>query len=347
VSIEQRELPALTHLPPVYCPLLPYTHPRATEIDKTISAWTRSCTIPQDPDTRRRLLRSGCSRLVSNSSPYGTIERLEAGGKFLYLGFAYDDWFESRTSLDEIVAASCALQRAQEAPASALANVPFLPEFLHVMGEFRRFATPTQYMRFTNETRKYFQALPWEASYRLAGTTPDLNTNVTMRLGVSAATSFLTIMEILNDDEIPSTEFDHPPVQAIREVAASLLGWANDLYSLSKDAQDGGGGNNFVTCIQQERQSSIEEASAEAITMFNRTMLLFVRLSDQLTLQGSPPLRKFLGDCGRAITSALAWHADIPRYATHALSVTANRPAGLDSSPLDIPSISWWWQQLD
>ncbi|MBE9499946.1 hypothetical protein IHE61_22820 [Streptomyces sp. GKU 257-1] len=222
----------------------------------------------------------------------------------MYLGFAYDDWFESRTSLDEIVAASCALQRAQEAPGSALANVPFLPEFLHVMGELRRFATPTQYLRFTNERRRYFQSLPWEASYRFAGKVPDLNTNVTLRLGVASTTSFLVAMEIFNDDEIPSTEFDHPAVQAIREVAASLLGWVNDLYSLSKDARDAGAVNNFVSCIQQERQCSTEEAGAEAVTMFNRSMLLFVGLRDQLARQGSPPLRKFLDGCGRARSPA-------------------------------------------
>lgn len=346
MATEHCESPAVTHLPPIYCPLLPYTHPRAAEIDRTASAWMRSWTIPQDPDTRQRLLRSGCSRLVSNSSPYGRIERLEVGGKWMYLGFTYDDWFESLTSLDELVAASCALQRAQEVPGSALANVPFLPEFLHVMGEIRRFATPTQYLRFTNERRRYFQSLPWEASYRFAGKVPDLNTSVTLRLGAASTTSFLVAMEIFNDDEIPSTEFDDPAVQAIREVAASLLGWVNDLYSLGKDAHDAGGVNNLVTCIQQEQQYSAEEAGAEAVSIFNRSMLLFVRLRDQLTRQGSPPLRKFLDDCGRAITSALAWHAEIPRYTTHALSLTTNRPADLNSSPLDIPSISWWWQQL-
>ncbi|MFC9176792.1 terpene synthase family protein [Streptomyces sp. NPDC057107] len=342
------ELPTETNLPPIYCPLPPYTHPRAAEIDRTASTWMQSCAVLQDPDTRQRLLTSSCSHLLSNSSPYGKIERLGAGGKWMYLGFVYDDWFESRASLDEIVAASCALQRALEAPESALADVPFLPEFLHVMGELRRFATPTQYLRFTNERRRYFQSLPWEASYRFAGKAPDLNTYVTLRLGAASTTAFLVAMEIYNDDEIPSTEFDHPTVQAIREVAASLLGWVNDFYSLSKDARDAGATvNNFVNCIQQERRCSTKEAGAEAVTMFNRSMLLFVRLRDQLTHEASPPLRKLLGDFGRAITSALTWHAESPRYATNALSVTTVRPASLDPSPLDIPSISWWWQQLE
>ncbi|WP_139131373.1 terpene synthase family protein [Streptomyces griseus] len=341
------DLPALTPMPALYCPIPPYSHPRAAEIDKAACDWMRSCVLCGNPDTRQRLLQSGCSRLVSNSSPCGSIERLEAGGKWMYLGFVYDDWLESRATLDEIVAACCGLQRAQEVPESGLANVPFLPEFLHVMGELRRFATPTQYARFTNERRKYFQALPWEASYRFTGKTPDLNTYVTLRLGAASTTSFLTAMEIFNEDEVPSSEIDHPAVQAVREVAASLLGWTNDLYSLSKDARDGTGENNLVTCIQQERHVSIEEARAEAITMFNRSMLLFVQLRDQLNPHGSPPLKKFLGDCGRAIAGAVAWHAGIPRYATQALPITADRPAGLDSFPLDIPSIAWWWQQLE
>ncbi|MGC5567256.1 terpene synthase family protein [Streptomyces sp. FR-108] len=317
------------------------------EIDKRASEWMRSCASPHDPVVRQRLLRSGSSYLVSNCSPCGKIERLEVGGKWMYLGFAYDDWFESRTSLDEIIAAACGLQRAQDAPEADLTDVPFLPEFLYIMRELRRFATPTQYRRFTNERRGYFQALPWEASYRFAGRVPDLNTSVTLRLGLSGAASFVAALEIYNGDEIPSEEFDRPALQAVREISTLLLGWVNDFYSLPKDAHDGGGTNNLITCIQRERRSSLEEAAAEAVTIWNRSMLLLLKLSDQLADRGTLQLQQFLGDCGRAIRNAIAWHAENPRYATHALSVTTEPPVGLDPSPLNIPSISWWWQQLE
>ncbi|MEU9616979.1 terpene synthase family protein [[Kitasatospora] papulosa] len=347
MNAEQWNASAAAHLPALFCPIRPYHHPLAEAIDKKACEWVRSRGIPQDPVARQRLLTSGCSRVFSNCSPHGAIERLETGGKWMYLGFVYDDWFESCTSLEEIVAVSCALQRAQEAPESALTDVPFLPAFLEIMHELHNFATPTQYRRFTSERRGYFQSIPWEASYRLAGSTPDLNANVTLRLGVTAAAAFLVALEISNGAEIPSAEFDHPALQAVREITTLLLGWVNDLYSIPKDSHDGGGVNNLVTCLQRERKCALKDATAEAITMWNRSMLLFLKLRAQLTAQGSPQLKRFLGDCSRAISNATAWHTENPRYAAPAFSVTVDLPVGLDPSPLDIPSISWWWRQLD
>jgi hypothetical protein len=343
---QQRDLPATPNVPALYCPIAPYLHPRAAQIDDKASAWMSTQAIPEDPSARERLLRSKCSYLISNCSPRAHVDRLEAGGKWTYLGFAYDDWFESRASLDEIIAVSCALQRVQEAPRSELTDVPFLSAFIDVMSDLRRFATPTQYKRFSNRNRAYFQALPWEASYRLRGDAPDLNTNVAIRLDVAGA-AFLEIMEICNGEEIPSAEFDRPAFQAIGEMTTLLQAWVNDLCSVPKDAHDGGGANNIVFCLQRERKCSLEDATAEVVAMWNRIMLRFEELRGGMTADGSPQLGRFLDDCGRAVGNIAAWHAHNPRYDTPPLSVVADAPTDLDPSPLDIPSISWWWQELD
>ncbi|MGW7086636.1 terpene synthase family protein [Streptomyces sp. NPDC054871] len=336
------------NVPTLYCPFPASRHSHAPAIDKAASQWMRACAIPQEPDLRERLLRSKCSYLSSGSSPHADIERLQVAGRFVYLGFAYDDWFESRTSLDEVVTVCSALQRAQEAPDAALTDVPFLPSFLDVMGGFRRMATPTQYRRLVEGQRAYFQAIPWEASYRLRGKAPDLHTNVALRLNLAAGPALIAAAEICNGEEIPSAEFDHPAVQAIREMTSLFIGWANDLYSFSKDAHDGGGTNNLVTCLQRERQCSPQEAVAEAVSVWNRTMLLFLRLRAQQATHGSAPLRRLMDDCGRMIGNVLPWHAASPRYrrASAPLAITPGPLAQVEPDPVDIPGLSWWWQQL-
>ncbi|MFE6483772.1 terpene synthase family protein [Streptomyces sp. NPDC057757] len=337
----------MPEIPALYCPFPSFSHPQAAQIDKKASEWMRSCPIPQDPDARRLLLRSGLSRLLSNSCERGETDRLEVGCKWIYLGFAYDDWFESRTSLDDIVIAVCAMQRAQDAPDSALTNLPFLPAFAEVMRDIREIATPTQYKRFTYQHLSYLHAIPWEASYRLRGEAPGLNADVTLRLNAGGNLPFLALMEICNGEEIPSAEFSHPACQAVTEMTALLQAWLNDICSISKDAQDGRIGNGLVNCLQKERRYSLEEAIVETVSIWNRSMLLFERLCVQLAANGSPQLQRFLNDCGQSIRAIIAVHADNPRYVSQYLAVTANPPADLDPSPLDIPSISWWWQQLD
>ncbi|RRR76200.1 terpene synthase family protein [Streptomyces sp. RP5T] len=337
---------AALDLPALYSPDPPYLNPEANQIDLKASQWMRSRMISQDPVTRQRLLESGASRLLSNWSPRGQVERLVVGGKWTYFGFAYDDWCESLTSLDEIIAATCALSRAQEFPDSALLDTPFLPEFLDIMRDLRRFATPTQYKRLTNQQTAYFQALPWEASYRLRHETPDLNTHVAIRLNAAGGMPLLGILEICNGEEIPSEEFDQPALQAVAEMATLLQAWVNDLCSISKDAHDGGGTNNIVVCLRRERHCSLQDAGAEVVSIWNRTMALFVRLCDQLTAEASPQLNLFVDGCRRAVSNIVLWHARNPRYAAPPLSVTTDPPADLGSSPLNIPSIAWWWQQL-
>jgi hypothetical protein len=76
-------------------------------------------------------------------------------------------------------------------------------------------------------------------------------------------------------------------------------------------------------------------------------MLLFLHIREQVAEWGSPQLNQFLDDCGRAIGNTSTWHAHSPRYSARPVSVVARPPAGLDAAPVDIPSISWWWQQTD
>ncbi|MFD0069254.1 terpene synthase family protein, partial [Streptomyces sp. NPDC127574] len=273
---------AVLEIPALYCPFPPFVHPQVSQIDASASAWMRYCPIPQDPDDHQNLLRSGISRPLANSCARGKPDRLAVGGKWMYLGLAYDDWFESRTSLDEIVAAVCAMQRAQEAPGSALEEPPFLPAFTEFMSELREIATSIQYQRFTHHHLSYLHAILWEASHRLRGEIPDLNTGTVLRLNTGASLPLLTLVEICNGEEVPTEEINHPACQAAVEITALLHSWTNDLFSVSKDVQDGGSNNGLVNCLQREHRHSLEDAVTEAVSIWNRSMLLFTKLSTQL-----------------------------------------------------------------
>lgn len=333
------QAPVASDLPALYCPYPPYTHPKTAQIDLLASKWMRSRAFSQDPCARQRLLRSGASRLLSDVSPHGRDERLVIGGKWTYFGFAYDDWCESRTSLDEIIAATCALSRAQEFPDATLLDVPFLPEFLDIMRDLRQFATPTQYKRLTNQQTAYFQALPWEASYRLRDKTPDLNTHATIRLNAAGGMPLLNILEICNEEEIPSEEFNQPALQAVTEMTTLLQAWVNDLCSISKDAHDGGGANSIVVCLQKERHCSLRDARAEVVSIWNRSMALHEKLCDQVTAEASPQLNLFVGGCRQAVSNIIAWHAHNPRYPAPLYRSSPIRPATSTSPPCTSPPL--------
>jgi hypothetical protein len=78
-------------------------------------------------------------------------------------------------------------------------------------------------------------------------------------------------------------------------------------------------------------------------------MTLFLRLQEQLLPHASPGLRAFLIGVGKAIPGHNEWAQKLVRYAIPGSpsTVWALQPATASLKPLSIPSISWWWDQLD
>ncbi|MFJ3216658.1 hypothetical protein ACIPLC_12135 [Kitasatospora sp. NPDC086801] len=335
-------------LPPLYCPLAPSSHPEADVIDKRAAQWMNHCPIPQDPAERAGLLGSRSAAFVANSSPRGRAERLEATGRWYFYAFALDDWFEACPSLHDVIDVCGAMQRALEAPDTALLDTPFMPAYLDIVRTLRGFATPVQYHRLTAGYRIYHQCIPWEASYRLRGQHPDLSTQLVLRLGVSGFEAFFAMIEVCNAQEMPAREYDDPALRALREIAGLLLLWINDLSSFAKDARAGDGQNNLVIGLMNELGCTQAHAVVQAITIWNRSMALFLRLRDQLAAHASPQLRHFLTDLGNMVANVVHWHRDNPRYAmaAPALEIVTSPPPGLDPAPLAHSSIAWWWQHL-
>jgi Terpene synthase family 2, C-terminal metal binding len=112
--------------------------------------------------------------------------------------------------------------------------------------------------RFFAGYRAYHRALPWEASFRLSGQTPDLNTYAMLQSLGSGGGAFLALMEVYNNQEIPTAEYANPAMRTIRQLAALLLAWLNDLASLVKEQRDGV--INLVTTIAAERLCGLDEA---------------------------------------------------------------------------------------
>lgn len=340
---------AKLELPPLYCPIPVTVHPHADEIDARAVDWMGSFSFPQDPVAKARLLGSRSAAYVANCSPHAPDEeRLEIGGRLYLFGFAIDDWIESQRSLDDVVDVCCRLQRLLEDPDAGLFDAPFIPPWLELAADFRRLATAAQFQRFVAGFRLYYQSLPWEASHRLRGRVPDLNTHPAIRYGVAGVQVFHAALEIYNIDEIPEREWADPAVIAFRETVGLLLAWANDLGSFAKDILEGDGGetNNLVNVLMAHSRRSPKYAVPEAINIWNRVMLLALELRKRLMSSGSQPLQKFLADATSMVGNVISWQSNNPRYAmiARALPITVEPPAGLDHTPLPIPSIAWWWK---
>ncbi|MFI9504241.1 hypothetical protein [Nocardia sp. NPDC052566] len=317
------------------------------DIDERARLWMSTCPIPEDDDSRTRLLNSHSAAYVACCSPHGIDERLELGGKWFLYAFAMDDWFETRTSLDEIIETCAIMQQMLENPgAPPLTDLPFTEHFAELIRGFRRYATDIQYDRIVTGYRTYHQGIPWEASYRIAGSPISPTVHPVIRAWSTGFNAFLSALEVYNDLEIPGNEYAQPAARTLREITGLLLTWVNDFFSADKDRQQGGGQNSLVTALMDHHGYSLTEATVEAITTWNRVMDLYLRLRNQLAVSAGPALSRFLEDTGNMITNVIHWHAGNPRYGSQPpMAVTANPPAPF-TGPLPNAVIRSWWDHL-
>ncbi|MFD3451711.1 terpene synthase family protein [Streptomyces sp. NPDC058691] len=81
---------------------------------------------------------------------------------------------------------------------------------------------------------------------------------------VSGATGwFFDLIEYAEDAELTPAEWSAPTCRQLREAAADVIGWTNDLFSLDKELASGESAN-LVLVLRHHRRLPLREAVAEA-----------------------------------------------------------------------------------
>ncbi|MEU6342897.1 terpene synthase family protein [Streptomyces sp. NPDC046977] len=87
---------------------------------------------------------------------------------------------------------------------------------------------------------------------------------------VSGATGwFFDLVEYAEDAELTPAEWSAPACRRLREAAADVIGWTNDLFSLDKELASGETAN-LVLVLRHHRRLPLREAVAEAQRLHTR-----------------------------------------------------------------------------
>lgn len=87
---------------------------------------------------------------------------------------------------------------------------------------------------------------------------------------VSGATGwFFDLIEYAEDAELTQAEWSAPACRELREAAADVIGWTNDLFSLDKELASGETAN-LVLVLRHHRRLPLREAVAEAQRLHSR-----------------------------------------------------------------------------
>ncbi|GAA3371641.1 hypothetical protein GCM10020367_23120 [Streptomyces sannanensis] len=339
-------------VPPIFTPIPPAIHPRHAEVDVQTAAWAETFRIGSE-ELRGKLVTQDIGTFSARILPEGREEVVSLLADFVLWLFGVDDGHCEEGELghrpgDLAGMLHCLLRVAQNPEASMLENDPLAAGLRDLRIRVDRYGTAGQAARWIDALREYFFSVVWEASHRRAGTVPDLNDYTLMRLYDGATSVVLPMLEMGYGYELQPHEREKTAVRAATEMASFIITWDNDIFSYHKEARSTGYWLNALRVLERENGLTPDEALDLAISQRDRVMLLFMRLKDHLSEQGSPQLRQYLDSLACFIRGAQDWGITSVRYTTpddpaNIPSVFRDTPTDDSSEPLDIPCVSWWW----
>ncbi|MDX3238627.1 terpene synthase [Streptomyces sp. ME03-5709C] len=342
-------------VPPIYSPLTPAIHPSHAAIDARTAEWADRFAIGNDV-LRSRLVRHDIGTFAARILPEGREEVISIAADFIIWLFGVDDGYceegEIGTRPGELMGALSRLLRiAQNPEVAMLVGDPLAQGLRDLRYRMDVYGTPGQVARWVDALREYFSSVVWEASFRSRGTVPDLNDYTLMRIYDGATSVMVPLLEMGHGYELQPLERDLTAVRAAAEMAYFVICWDNDIFSHHKEKRAGGYYLNAVRVLAEERGLSEDKALSLAIAQRDRVMNLFLRVSEQLRIFGSPQLRQFLDSLGHFIRGAQDWGVSSVRYTTpedpaNLPSYFCDTPSDDSLDPLDIPAIAWWWDLL-
>ncbi|HKG38148.1 MAG TPA: hypothetical protein VKB25_04100 [Conexibacter sp.] len=358
--------PTVEHVvPPVYCPIAPALHPDVELLQTRALQWMTSCGFGADTIQRGLVAGTDSAEFFARITPAGHLEPMQAAVDWCYLMFVFDDrWTETSSSAaacGEFVAFSSLLLRVLETPGNDLRIAhPVVEPARDIATRLRRRATDTQWVRWVEAHRAWFDGVAWSLALESPGVMPDLDTYVAMRLHSCAGPAVTAFIEIANGEEIPADELDAPAVRALTEMTWAIAAWDNDLVShgkevwlLERDHADAATRPlSLIEVLARRDGSSIETATATAVAMRDRVMCRFLRLASEVGPRLSAPTRRYVEDLGHLIRGNFEWSLTTARYrdpdgrspdAVRVTSGFAPEPADASLEPLALPSIAWWW----
>ncbi|KOU38675.1 hypothetical protein ADK53_12345 [Streptomyces sp. WM6373] len=335
--------------PRLFCPLPGAIHPDHRQVEDGTRRWARGAGLDGLPG-HEALLGHRMGELAARVLPGAGREAVQLLGDLVLWLFHVDDDCEDGPLSARPAGLADRLNRllyAAEHPGAEL--LPPDPVADAVRDLRRRTDAsfgPQAGAAWLDGLRVYFLSLLWEAGQRTAPEYPGIESYALMRLRSGAVDVFLPFLEHAHGIFLTPAERHDPRLAALREMAAFLIGWANDLLSYRKESSRPGRRLDVVTLLRRDG-AGLSEAVSAAVGQYDRVMCRFLELGARAAAT-APALGRYGAALHRFVRGFGEWELTSPRYGyrlgPHLLArAFADRPAPEAARPLGIPSLQWWW----
>jgi len=218
-----------------------------------------------------------CGSCAAHTYPRASAEVVELGANLIGWLFLFDDAYGEWSG--EIVALETTLQTFE--PLLFHGELPSEPLSFHLaLADLRQrllaLGGRELVQRFAYSMRRYFEGCFLEFPYRKTGRSPSLSVYRSLRRWSIGVLPVLDLVELTLVHPLEAAMAGKESVWALRDRAATLCAWANDLYSFHKERDDRDP-HNLVSVLMRERHLPIEDAFTDAVRLYNADLAAFER----------------------------------------------------------------------
>ncbi|WP_406275199.1 terpene synthase family protein [Nocardia sp. NBC_00881] len=341
--------------PPIFCPIQPLPHPDPGEFIAATTTWVSRFGLAEDPDYLHKSVLTGVAMTLC-FYPDAPPPRLQDLCNYSAWAFILDDMIENgqlgKRTCDVVPALSAFVRSTENPAARLLGDHPLDAAFASMISDVHRWASPVHRQRFTDSFREWMAGFIWERSLQELHQPIDLNTYLPLRLTSAGAAQAIAMGEMCHDLELSAQQRDHPAVTAASEAAMTVAVLDNDRYSHLKAVREEEDSTDIFTVIRNDNpHHTFRQALHDGVALRDRCLTLYLRLRDQLLRHASPQLRTYFHILDLLIVGNIDFGATCIRYlfpdSPGKDFPRTTTPLDPSTEPPSIPSIAWWWDQVD
>lgn len=258
-----------------------------------------------------------CGSCAAHAYPTASVEVVTLAAKLITWLFLFDDAYgegrnvhDTRELMETFLSYEIVL-RTGRLPAN---STSFHSALLDLREDcLRQHATNDWVLRFADSMSLYFKGCTLEYAFRRTKMVPSIVEYRRLRAWSVGMAPVYDLIELAMGEPLTHEETDLAELASLRDRAALLCAWVNDVYSYSKEKREGDN-MNLVLVLAHEMGLSEPEAFVAAAEVFNMDLAQFDEELKQMESTAPPRVLRYAQGLRDWIRGNFSWTGTSMRY---------------------------------
>ncbi|KAF9484331.1 terpenoid synthase [Pholiota conissans] len=293
------------------CSLKASTNPQYKEASAESRIWINSFNVFTDRK-RADFIQGQNELLCSYVYSYARYEQFRTTCDFVNLLFIVDEVSDDQNGVEARKTGQVfaqAMKYPEWNDGSKLAKIT-----KEYRARFMRTAGPKNVKRYVDLCEAYTDCVATEAELRERGEVLDVKNFIPLRRNNSAVLLCFALVEYILGIDLDDEVYEDEDFKNAYWAACDHVCWANDLYSYNMEQAKGHTGNNIVTVLMEENNTSLQETVDYIGVQCNKFLEVYMSSKAKLSPTLGPDAARFIEAIGNWIIGNISWSFETARY---------------------------------